>query len=130
MWTIARTGLACEQRLAMPQARTVETLEKRRGEILQAIAGYEEKIVQAQAEPTHISTTVAISRRATRCKSELGRSPPPRETALNWGSKATGARSLRRADEQLTGEAKEEVEHGLAPRFPTRVPATKRCETR
>jgi len=44
----------------MAESRTVETLERKRGEILRAIAGYEERIAQAQADLAHINATIAI----------------------------------------------------------------------
>jgi hypothetical protein len=46
--------------MTMPESRTVETLEKKRDEILRAIAGYEEKIAQAQADLAHINATISI----------------------------------------------------------------------
>ena len=42
----------------MAESRTIETLEKKRGEILRAIAGYEEKIAQAQADLAHLNATI------------------------------------------------------------------------
>ena len=44
----------------MAESRTIETLEKKRGEILRVIAGYEEKIGQAQADLAHINATISI----------------------------------------------------------------------
>ena len=44
----------------MAESRTIETLEKKRGEILRAIAGYEEKIAQAQADLAHINATITL----------------------------------------------------------------------
>jgi hypothetical protein len=44
----------------MAESRTIETLEKKRNEILRAIAGYEEKIGQAQADLAHINATISI----------------------------------------------------------------------
>ncbi len=44
----------------MAESRTIETLEKKRGEILRAIAGYEEKIAQAQADLAHLNATITI----------------------------------------------------------------------
>jgi hypothetical protein len=44
----------------MAESRTIETLEKKRDEILRAIAGYEEKIAQAQADLAHLNATIAI----------------------------------------------------------------------
>lgn len=44
----------------MAESRTIETLEKKRDEILRAIAGYEEKIAQAQADLAHINATISI----------------------------------------------------------------------
>ena len=39
----------------MPESREIETLKKKRGEILRAIAGYEETIAQAQADLAHLA---------------------------------------------------------------------------
>jgi|SRR5579883_858934 uncharacterized protein YukE len=44
----------------MAESRTIETLEKKRDEILRAIARYEEKIAQAQADLAHINATISI----------------------------------------------------------------------
>jgi hypothetical protein len=44
----------------MAESRTIETLEKKRGEILRAIAGYEEKIAQAQADLAHLNATIMM----------------------------------------------------------------------
>jgi hypothetical protein len=44
----------------MAESRTIETLEKKRDEILRAIAGYEEKIGQAQADLAHLNATISI----------------------------------------------------------------------
>ena len=44
----------------MAESRTVETLENKRDEILRAIAGYEEKIAQAQADLAHVNATISI----------------------------------------------------------------------
>jgi len=44
----------------MPESRTIETLEKKRGEILRVIVGYEERIKQAQADLAHLNATITL----------------------------------------------------------------------
>jgi hypothetical protein len=44
----------------MAESRTIETLEKKRAEILRVIAGYEERIAQAQADLAHLNATITL----------------------------------------------------------------------
>jgi hypothetical protein len=44
----------------MAESRTIETLEKKRDQILRSIAAYEEKIGQAQADLAHVNATITL----------------------------------------------------------------------
>lgn len=44
----------------MAESRTIETLEKKRAQILRSITSYEEKIAQAQADLAHLNATITL----------------------------------------------------------------------